>query len=69
MKFNPCIGECTHEGTHCEGCGRSHAEIAEMNSLVDGLVEFAGKMKYENAGDFADGVSHAVKYKLEEDHM
>tara|TARA_B100000959_G_scaffold283057_1_gene351027 strand:- start:2317 stop:2439 length:123 start_codon:yes stop_codon:yes gene_type:complete len=40
-----------------------------MNSLVDGLVEFAGKMKYENAGDFADGVSHAVKYKLEEDHM
>ncbi|MDP6097589.1 MAG: DUF1289 domain-containing protein [Gammaproteobacteria bacterium] len=69
MKFSPCIGECTHEGTHCEGCGRSHAEIAEMNSLVGSLVEFAGKMEYENIEDFADGVSHTIKYKLEADPM
>tara|TARA_Y100000031_G_scaffold139189_1_gene165701 strand:- start:684 stop:806 length:123 start_codon:yes stop_codon:yes gene_type:complete len=36
-----------------------------MNSLVEGLVEFAGKMNYENVDDFANGVSHSVKYKLE----
>lgn len=29
MKFGPCIGGCTNEGTHCEGCGRSHEEVAE----------------------------------------
>ncbi|MCP4469118.1 MAG: DUF1289 domain-containing protein [Gammaproteobacteria bacterium] len=68
MKFSPCIGKCTHEGTHCEGCGRRHEEIAEMNLLVGGLVEFASKMKYENIGDFANGVSHAIKYKIEADH-
>ena len=30
MKFSPCIaGKCTDQGTHCEGCGRTHEEIAE----------------------------------------
>ncbi|MCP4982415.1 MAG: DUF1289 domain-containing protein [Gammaproteobacteria bacterium] len=68
MIFSPCIGKCTYEGTHCEGCGRDHEEIAEMNSLVSGLVEFANKMEYENIGDFTEGVSHTIKYKMEPDH-
>lgn len=39
MKFNPCRGGafCTDVGTHCEGCGRSHVEIAETKVLVKGL--------------------------------
>ena len=30
MDFVACNGDCTEEGTHCEGCGRSHEEIAEL---------------------------------------
>lgn len=64
MKFRPCNGECTEEGTHCKGCGRSHEEIAGMRKHVGGLIEFAQKMEYENLEDFADGVAGALKYKM-----
>ena len=64
MKFNPCTGKCTDEGTHCEGCGRSHEEITEMKDLVSGLIRFAEKMNYENTDDFADGVASTIKYKM-----
>jgi len=68
MKFSPCIGKCTDEGTHCEGCGRSHEEIADLNSLVYGLIAYAEKMNYENIDDFADGVAGTIKYKMGEGH-
>ena len=68
MKFSPCIGKCTDEGTHCEGCGRSHEEIAEMNTMVSNLITFAEKMNYENVDDFADGVAGSIKYKMGEGH-
>ena len=68
MKFSPCIGRCTDEGTHCEGCGRSHDEIAEMNTLVGNLIAFAEKMNYENVDDYADGVAGSIKYKMGEGH-
>ncbi|MCK5263208.1 MAG: DUF1289 domain-containing protein [Gammaproteobacteria bacterium] len=68
MKFSPCTGKCTEEGTHCEGCGRSHEEIAEMKTLVADLVVFAQKMGYENIDEFADGVAGSIKYKLGEGH-
>lgn len=68
MKFSPCTGKCTDEGTNCEGCGRSHEEIAEMKSLVGSLVAFAEKMNYENFEDFADGVSASIKYKIGGEH-
>ena len=64
MKFSPCTGECTEAGTHCEGCGRSHEEIAEMNALVSSLVAFAEKMSYENVDEYADGVAGSIKYKM-----
>ncbi|MEN8220760.1 MAG: DUF1289 domain-containing protein [Pseudomonadota bacterium] len=66
MKFNPCIGECTEEGTHCKGCGRSHEEIAETRKMVKGLVALAQKMKYENTEDFANSIAKSVLYKLQE---
>ena len=68
MKFSPCTGKCTEEGTHCEGCGRSHEEIAEMKALVGVLTAFAEKMKYENSEDFANGVAASIKYKMGAGH-
>ena len=68
MKFSPCTGNCTEQGTHWEGCGRSHEEIAEMKKLVGNLVAFAEKMKYENIEDFANGVAGSIKYKMGEGH-
>lgn len=55
------------EGT-CEGCGRSHEEIAEMRKHVGTLVAFAEKMEYENIDDFARGVAGSIMYKMGEGH-
>jgi len=65
MKFNPCTGQCTQEDSHCEGCGRSHVEIAEMRKLVTSAVEFANKMDYENTEEFAQAFGHSIKYMAE----
>jgi hypothetical protein len=64
MKFTPCIDECTKDGTHCQGCGRSHQEIAETKKLVAGLVEFAQKQDYENPEDFMNAIKKSVLKKL-----
>ena len=68
MKFSPCTGQCTDDGTHCEGCGRSHEEIEEMYQLVNGLVTFAQKMEYDNIEDFAAGVAGSIRYKMGAGH-
>jgi len=68
MKFSPCTGKCTQEGTHCEGCGRSHEEIAGMRETVDGVISFAKKMGYENIDEYADGVAGSIKYLMGEGH-
>jgi hypothetical protein len=66
MKFNPCVsGKCTDQGTHCEGCGRSHEEIAETKKLIGNLVSFAQKMGYENQEDFANFVGKNLLKKLQ----
>ena len=53
MIFSPCNGNCTEEGTHCEGCGRSHEGIAAMRGPVGELVRLCREMNYENTDDFA----------------
>lgn len=66
MKFNPCIpGKCTDQGTHCEGCGRSHEEIAETKKMIMDLVSFAQKRGYENYNDFADFIGKGILSKLQ----
>lgn len=66
MKFSPCVsGQCTYEGTHCEGCGRSHEEIAETKKMVSDLASFAQRMGYENIEDFAGFIGKAVLKKLQ----
>ena len=68
MKFTPCNGECTDEGSHCLGCGRSHEEIAEMRKPVGDLVALAEKMNYENIDDFANAVAGSIKYTMGSGH-
>ena len=66
MKFKPCIsGLCTYDGTHCEGCGRSHEEISETKQLIMNLVDFAEKQDYENKEDFVNFVSKSLLKKLQ----
>ncbi|MSP28154.1 MAG: DUF1289 domain-containing protein [Methylococcales bacterium] len=66
MKFKPCItGKCTDQGTHCEGCGRSHEDIAETKKLVKALVDFAQRKGYENNEDFALFIGKSLLNKLQ----
>lgn len=64
MKFNPCVDQCTKDGTHCQGCGRSHQEIAATKKLVASLVEFAKQQDYDNPEDFINAVKKSVLKKL-----
>ena len=64
MKFNPCTNNCTYEGTHCEGCGRSHAEIAETKKLVMAIVNFVQEQAYENVEGFTNAIGQSVLKKL-----
>ena len=65
MKFNPCTGECTEEGTHCVSCERSHEEIAKTRKLIMDLMAFAQKMEYKNPEDFINFVARNVIYNLQ----
>jgi predicted Fe-S protein YdhL (DUF1289 family) len=64
MKFSPCVDKCTYEGERCEGCGRTHQEIAETKKLVMALVNFAQEQEYENAEEFVGAVGQSVLKKL-----
>jgi hypothetical protein len=66
MRFNPCTDNCTKDGTHCQGCGRSHEEIAETKKLVGTVVAFAQKQGYENIEDFANAIGKSVLKKLQQ---
>lgn len=67
MKFVPCIsGQCTYDGTHCGGCGRSHAEIAETKRLVKNLVDFSHQQDYDNVEEFAGFIHKNLLKKLQE---
>ena len=64
MKFSPCTDNCTHQDTHCDGCGRKRDEIASMKKHVVGLVKLAKEMEYENIEEYADAVAASIKKKL-----
>lgn len=65
MTFKPCVpDQCTDDGTHCKGCGRSHEEITETKAIVKSLVSFAQKQNYGNIEEFANfiGKNTVKKY-------
>jgi hypothetical protein len=66
MRFNPCQGKdnCTEDGTHCQGCGRSHEEIARTRELIGQVAAFAQAMGYENAEEFTAFVGNKAAGKV-----
>lgn len=64
MKFNPCVDLCTYDGTHCEGCGRSHQEIAGTKKIVKSIVEFVQDQDYDNKEEFVAAISKSALKKL-----
>jgi predicted Fe-S protein YdhL (DUF1289 family) len=66
MSFVPCQSKCTYEGTHCEGCGRSHEEIKATKQLVQTVVEFVKQHEYDNADQFTQYLAAKVLKKLAE---
>lgn len=64
MKFTPCQDQCTNDGSHCQGCGRSHVEIAETKKLVGALVDFALEQDYENVEEFGAAIGKSITKKL-----
>lgn len=65
MKFSPCIDKCTFEGTRCEGCGRTHEEIAATKKLVMEAVNFAQMQGYENIEEFSSAIGQSIFRKLQ----
>lgn len=64
MQFTPCRGGdfCSDEGSHCQGCGRSHEEIAQTRALIAGLSDYALEKGYDNVEEFTRFVADkAVK--------
>ncbi|MCG6860333.1 MAG: hypothetical protein LJE70_03480 [Chromatiaceae bacterium] len=66
MRFNPCQGKdnCTEGGSHCQGCGRSHGEIARTRELIGMVACFADEMGYENYQDFTAFVGDKAAKKI-----
>lgn len=64
MKFNPCIDQCTKDGDRCEGCGRSHQEIAETKAIVAAAVGFIQKQEYDNPEQFVAAIGSSILKKL-----
>jgi hypothetical protein len=67
MQFIPCQGKdsCTEGGTHCEGCGRGHEEIARTRELIGMVAGFAKEMGYENYQEFTAFVGEKAAKKLQ----
>lgn len=65
MKFNPCIDQCTKEGTHCAGCGRSHEEIAGTKQIVQAALAFIQAQDYENPDEFVAAIGKSILKKLQ----
>lgn len=71
MQFSPCRGKdnCTEGGTHCDGCGRAHEEIASTRALIASIADYAVKMGYKNYSEFTsfigDKAEKTVRFRLE----
>ena len=65
MRFNPCIDQCTKDDTHCQGCGRSHTEIAGTKKIVQSAVTFIQEQNYENPEEFVAAISKSILKKLQ----
>ncbi len=65
MIFNPCTGKCTDEGTHCDGCGRTHEDVAVTRKFVKEIVGYIQHKEYENPQDLLSSMTRGVEYQLQ----
>ncbi len=66
MQFSPCQGKdnCTEGGTHCEGCGRSHEEIAHTRELIGMVAGYALEIGYKNYQEFTAFIGDKAAKKV-----
>ncbi len=64
MQFVPCNGKCTDSGSHCEGCGRAHEDVAITRKMVGDMAAYVQKKQYDNPEEFARFINHAILFKL-----
>ena len=64
MQFIPCQDKCTYDGSHCEGCGRSHDEIKDTKKLVKSLLDFVQSHGYTNGEQFIETIAQSAVKKL-----
>ncbi|MFT6925337.1 MAG: hypothetical protein ACJAZP_000917 [Psychromonas sp.] len=65
MKFSPCTDNCTKDGTHCQGCGRSHQEIQSMSAIGVQLLNHLIEYDYDDPEVFLDIVSKKALLRLQ----
>jgi len=56
MKFSPCTGDCTSEGSHCGGCGRSRVEISDTQAITKKLVAHLVAYHYDDPEHFLENI-------------
>lgn len=66
MQFKPCVNRnaCTEDSTHCQACGRSHEEIAQLRQLVNDTYALFCKWQYDNPDDFFAYLQKKIGKKL-----
>ncbi len=64
MIFTPCNGTCTDQGSHCEGCGRTHEDVAVTRKLTKEIVGYIQKKEYENPQDLLSALGRSVEFQL-----
>lgn len=64
--FTPCRGQtaCRDDGTTCQTCGRSLAEIGRTRDLIDALADLAVERGYDNVDEFAAYVAGKMLKKV-----
>jgi predicted Fe-S protein YdhL (DUF1289 family) len=65
MIFNPCTGKCTDQGSHCEGCGRTHEDVAVTRKFVREIVGYIQHKEYENPQDLVSSLTNGVQFQLQ----
>ena len=65
MKFSPCTSNCTKDGTHCQGCGRTHQEIQSMSAIGVQLLKHLSEYDYDDPELFLETVSKKALLRLQ----
>ena len=65
MNFRPCTSNCTKDGTHCKGCGRSHEEVQSMSAIGKQLLAHLDKYDYDDPETFLDIICDKALLRLD----